>query len=164
MIRYRIFPFAPGLQNGSSWRHAFHKEPALRVKGAEYVSAGRWLARFLRVWFWLFSVTLCCACSVPAPHRPKPVRANLFAAKALPFVPRTNCIVLWNFPTNRETPDMVFKLRGTNNLLIPKAQWPVLTNVPGNLRSVRRSLNQPVQFFTLTASNSVGESAYATTQ
>jgi hypothetical protein len=39
--------------------------------------------------------------------------------------------------------------------------WPLLTNVPGTARSVTVPMDQPREFFTLTASNYLGESRFA---
>lgn len=173
---YHIYPHAPGLQNGSSWRHAFHRLPRDPVTGAEYRVAFGLFRKFLRVLFALFCIALCCGATGPIPRKsidyppyrpPKLAERRMVTLKILtgtkkpPYLP-TNCIVSWNY--SGATNGLVFKLRGTNRLDVPKALWPVLTNVPGNLRSVRRLCNQPVQFYTLTASNYLGESPYATTQ
>lgn len=80
----------------------------------------------------------------PAPVTPTPVRLS------------------WTFPTNRETPDMIFKVYHSFNLGVPVSQWGVLTNIPGSLRSLSLTASFPVELFTLTASNYLGESGYAT--
>lgn len=81
---------------------------------------------------------------VPGPVTPTPVRLS------------------WTFPTNRETPDMIFKVYHSFNLGVPVSQWGVLTNIPGSLRSLSLTAFYPAEWFTLTASNYFGESGYAT--
>ena len=70
--------------------------------------------------------------------------------------------IVWDFPASLETPELIFKLYHSTNLAVPLRQWPLLTNIPGNVREVPVSINQPQEFFVLTASNRLGESGYAT--
>ena len=70
--------------------------------------------------------------------------------------------ILWTYAVAMQTPDLVFKLYHSTNLGVAVKKWPLLTNVPGTLRSVTVPINQPQEFFILTASNYLGESKFAT--
>jgi hypothetical protein len=67
----------------------------------------------------------------------------------------------WNYPPHLQTPDLVFKVYHCTNFAQSLQQWSLLTNVPGYLRSVDLSADKPQEFFALTASNYLGESAMA---
>ena len=55
--------------------------------------------------------------------------------------------IIWNFPVNLETPDLIFKLYHSTNLTVPLRQWPLLTNIPGHVRDVPVSVGQAQEFF-----------------
>lgn len=81
-------------------------------------------------------------------------------AVALPLAPHV--LISWLFPVEQQTPDLVFRLRHSFNVRTPLTAWLMLTNMGGTLRSVRWPAAAPCEFFTLTASNYLGESGYAT--
>ena len=68
--------------------------------------------------------------------------------------------LVWDYPVQRETPDLVFKVYHTG--AVELHHFLLLTNVPGNLRSVDLPVNKRMEFFVLTASNYLGESPFAT--
>lgn len=111
-----------------------------------------------------------CGCAPPRPRNmivmpPLPpmtvTRTETQASAVIPITP-TPVRLSWTFPTNRETPDMIFKVYHSFNLGVPVSQWGVLTNIPGSLRSLSLTAFYPAEWFTLTASNYLGESGYAT--
>ena len=89
-----------------------------------------------------------------------PRGAETFAI--IPPPPAKKVQLSWKFPTNLETPDLIFKVYHTTDLTLPLRLWAVLTNVPGKSRTVEVAANQARDFFTLTASNYLGESGFAT--
>jgi hypothetical protein len=70
--------------------------------------------------------------------------------------------LMWDFPVNRETPDLVFKVYHSVALRPSFRNWNLLTNVPGTFRSVDLPATQGTEFFVMTASNYLGESSFAT--
>jgi hypothetical protein len=68
----------------------------------------------------------------------------------------------WNYPAHLESQDLVFKVYHSTNLSQPVGEWALLTNVPGNFRSISFSPNKEKEFYVLTASNYLGESKMAT--
>jgi len=86
--------------------------------------------------------------------------ARRTAISALP--PEKKIRLSWNFPLERQTPDLVFKVYHSTNLSIPLRLWAALTNIPGTLRSVEILADKSQEFYIVTASNYLGESDYAT--
>lgn len=76
--------------------------------------------------------------------------------------PPVKVILSWTFPTNLETPDLIFKVYHSTNLDLQLRQWSLLTNVPGAFRSVELLASSVEDFYVLTASNYLGESGFAT--
>jgi hypothetical protein len=70
--------------------------------------------------------------------------------------------LVWDFPVSKETPDLIFKVYHSRRIGPSFESWLVLTNVPGNLRSVDLPAIKTLEFFVLTASNYLGESSFAT--
>lgn len=96
----------------------------------------------------------------PSMFPPSPKATNMPHHAIYPTPPpaKTNVLISWNYGPD---PD-VFRLRSSVDPSSPLGLWAVLTNVPGSNRSVRVPMNGPFRFYTLTASNSAGESKYAT--
>ena len=88
-----------------------------------------------------------------------------FSSTAVPMsivAPGKTFRIAWDYPVTRETPDLVFNVYSTSDLSVPMRQWALRTTVPGSARSVQVLADNPQSYFVLTASNSSGESAYAT--
>jgi hypothetical protein len=85
--------------------------------------------------------------------------SQMSAAVAIPPLKRVR--ISWGFPSEYESPDLVFKLYHSTKLTTPLPQWEVLTNVPGNLRSTVVFADKACEFFALSASNYLGESGFA---
>lgn len=101
----------------------------------------------------LFALSMCAEASRSPKH------SEQLNASGTPMVTVT---ISWSFPTNQQTPDLKFRLRSSTNLTIKLSLWPVVTNIPGTNRAVKWPMLKQNEFFTLTASNSFGESGYAT--
>jgi hypothetical protein len=84
-----------------------------------------------------------------------------FSALALPSSGK-KVQLTWQFPAARQTPDLVFKVYHSTSLSLPLRLWSVLTNLPGTTRGVDIAADKTQAFFTVTASNFLGESGYAT--
>ena len=74
--------------------------------------------------------------------------------------PRT-VLLAWDYPVNLQTPDLIFKIYHSTNALLPLKNWPLLTNVPGTVRTAAIVANRPIEWFVVTASNFLGESGYS---
>lgn len=112
----------------------------------------------------LFALSMCAEAS-RSPKHSEQLNASgtpmvRTAAVVAPPVPTVT--ISWSFPTNQQTPDLKFRLRSSTNLTIKLSLWPVVTNIPGTNRAVKWPMLKQNEFFTLTASNSFGESGYAT--
>lgn len=93
--------------------------------------------------------------------------ACLVALAVFAAQPSGNVILGWNYPTNSMSPDLVFQVRGNNNLSGSVTNWPIITNVPGPLMTTIVGTNyacqaqvqiQPGQFyFAIVASNWWGQ-------
>jgi hypothetical protein len=90
-----------------------------------------------------------------------PLTSTSTTAAAVVPPPRTVQLV-WSYPIALQTPDLIFKLYHSTNLLLPMRQWKLVTNVPGTARNVRVPADKLMDFFALTASNYLGESKFAT--
>jgi hypothetical protein len=97
---------------------------------------------------------------VEAQSLQSPKGAELFSS--LVAAPKKMVQIGWSYPVNFETPDLVFKVYHSTDLHLPLQQWSLLTNLPGNTRSATIVADQPQEFFVMTASNSFGESNFAT--
>jgi len=92
-----------------------------------------------------------------------PRGAEIFGGAPAAVQPPVKTVrILWTYAVAMQTPDLVFKLYHSTNLAVAVKKWPLLTNVPGTLRSVTVPVNQRQEFFILTASNYLGESKFAT--
>ena len=69
--------------------------------------------------------------------------------------------ISWSFPIEAQSPDLIFKLYHSTSLAVPVDQWPVLTNIPGTVRSAVIVADKVCEFFALTASNYLGESDFS---
>jgi len=87
---------------------------------------------------------------------------DAFAITPMAIVPPRTFHVSWDYPSDRQTPDLVFNLYSSSDLSLPLKKWGLRTNIPGSLRSVVLTTDRTADFFVLTASNSTGESPYAT--
>ncbi len=66
----------------------------------------------------------------------------------------------WDYEADPD-PDLQFKLYHSQNPSLPMPQWEVLTNVPGTLRAVTIQVAPGFHLFSLTATNSLGESDFS---
>jgi hypothetical protein len=111
----------------------------------------------------LFMVVLAACSSSQAAITVSPRGAVLFGDPSAIINPPSKKVQLqWRFPASLQTPDMVFKVYRSTNLAIPLKQWALLTNLPATVRMVELPADEARGFFTLTASNYLGESGYAT--
>lgn len=101
-------------------------------------------------------LVLCAGCTTP------PARANTLTARAAAVAVVRSVTLSWSFPQSLETPDLIFKLYHSTDLAVPLAQWPLYLTVPGTNRSVAVPAVEAKEFFTLTVSNYLGESGFAT--
>jgi len=69
--------------------------------------------------------------------------------------------LVWDYPTNELSPDLVFRLFHSTNITVPMTNWVVLTNVPGTSTSVSVVITPGIHFFVMTASNFWGESDFS---
>jgi hypothetical protein len=86
-----------------------------------------------------------------------PRGAEVFGIPPALIAPTKRIQLQWNFPLNRQTPDMVFKVYHSTTLAKPVKQWALLTNIPAIYRSVYLPADKPQEFFTVTVSNFLGE-------
>lgn len=105
-------------------------------------------------------IMIVCAGCATGPTRPAPApvpRVMRLEAAPAAGTPAPGKILVWTYPQQMETPDLVFNVYHTSDLTVPLRQWPLLVTVPGTARSVAIAANQPHEFLALSASNSLGE-------
>lgn len=101
-------------------------------------------------------------CSTQAGVLRSPRGSEVFNPRpAIPQPSSKTIRILWNYAVASQTPDLVFKVYHSYDARVALRNWALLTNVPGTARSVTVPMNQPQEFFTLTASNYLGESRFA---
>jgi hypothetical protein len=101
-------------------------------------------------------------CSTQADVIRSPRGAEVFNPRpAIPAPSSKTIRILWSYAIASQTPDLVFKIYHSYDAAVAVRYWPLLTNVPGSVRSVTVPMNQPREFFILTASNYLGESRFA---
>lgn len=74
---------------------------------------------------------------------------------------RTNVTLIWNYPAGELSTNLTFKIYSFTNLSQPKIQWQVFTNVVGTNVSVVVPVQAVATYFTMTASNLVGEGDFS---
>jgi len=110
---------------------------------------------------WALGIAVCALqASAGAETLQSPRGAETFAVAPPPTAKKVQ--LSWQFPASLQTPDLIFKVYHSTNLGVPLRLWAVLTNVPGSSRTVDLLADKAVDFYTLTASNYLGESSYAT--
>lgn len=92
-----------------------------------------------------------------------PKGSEVFGTQEVISAPPSKTVTIgWTYPVQLETPDLVFKVYQSTNLGLPIREWALLTNIPGSSRTAILGADHPQQFFLMTASNSLGESDFAT--
>lgn len=88
----------------------------------------------------------------------------LFSALSASAVvlPSPTVTLMWDYPAEELGTNLIFKIYHSTDPTLPAMAWPELTNVIGTNLSVSLPMESGAHFFTLTASNSAGESAFAT--
>lgn len=94
----------------------------------------------------------------------------LWLANAAPGSMKNAVVLMWDYPTNAVTvigtntwnsdPD-VFVIYSSTNATAPLITWPKLTTVDGSARSLTLPVTSFERYFTITASNYIGESSFS---
>ena len=79
---------------------------------------------------------------------------------AAPAPGKRSITLAWDYQETND-PGLAFNLYHSGDVTAPMDTWQLLTNVPGNARSLTLSLAPGVHAFTLTASNAEGESDFS---
>lgn len=85
----------------------------------------------------------------------------LMASFAAQSALRTNVTLVWSYPTNELSTNLTFKIYSFTNLNQPKIQWQVFANVVGTNLSLIVPVQPVATYYTLTASNMLGESDFS---
>jgi hypothetical protein len=88
--------------------------------------------------------------------------SNSLGEFSVDAIPPKTVRLEWNYPIQLQTPDLVFNIYHSSHLKRSSSQWALLTNVPGDIRSVTVLADKSQDFYVLTASNYLGESKFAT--
>lgn len=83
------------------------------------------------------------------------------SAAIIPPSENSNVKLEWDYPLDQLSPTLFFNIYHSTNINVPVSQWQVLTNVVGTNLSVVLPKLEGTHFFTITASNASGESAFA---
>jgi len=86
--------------------------------------------------------------------------ASVATAVVLPPTPTVT--LSWDYPADQLGTNLTFKVYHTTDISLPMENWTVMTNVVGTNLSTKIPMGPGAHFFALTASNSAGESAFAT--
>src|SRR5262245_38834326 len=89
-------------------------------------------------------------CSSRAGVLESPRGTEVFRGKRPKQLQARTIRILWSYAVSRQTPDLVFKVYHSTDLGVAMENWPLLTNVPGSVRSVTLPASQPREFFILT--------------
>jgi hypothetical protein len=84
-------------------------------------------------------------------------------APAAVVAPAPKITLSWNYPADRLSADLTFKIYHSTDLAVPMKDWTVVTNVVGTSLSAKLPMAPGPHFFTVTAADSSGESDFATT-
>lgn len=86
--------------------------------------------------------------------------ASVAIAAVVP--PSPTVTLSWDYPSDQLGTNLTFKIYHSTDITVPMTSWTVLTNVVGTNLSAKIPMGSGAHFFALTASNSAGESAFAT--
>jgi hypothetical protein len=86
---------------------------------------------------------------------------TLAAIGAPPGVMRTNLTLRWDYPANELSTNLTFKIYSTTNLSLPVTNWPVFVTVVGTNLSHPVPVEDFKRFFSMTASNLIGEGNFS---
>ena len=115
----------------------------------------------MRILLTIMLVLCCAATRLRSPKDASQSAGTLMRRSAL-VAPKPSIKLTWDFPASLESPDMIFKVYHSTLLSTPLALWTITTNATRSARSIVIPIRFNREFFTLTASNYLGESAPAT--
>lgn len=70
-------------------------------------------------------------------------------------------ILMWDYPTNLLSTNLVFKLYSSTNATAPLSTWALVKTIPGTVTATSFPMQPEARFFVMTASNFWGEANFS---